>query len=67
MKKQEKEEKEESYHLVERSYGSFVRSVRLPIKIEEEKIKASYKDGILKIDMPKAEEAKKKEIKIKVE
>jgi len=67
LKKQEKEEKEESYHLVERSYGSFVRSVRLPIKIEEEKIKASYKDGILKIDMPKAEEAKKKEIKIKVE
>jgi HSP20 family protein len=66
-KKQEKEEKEESYHSVERSYGSFVRSVRLPVKIEEDKIKASYKDGILKIDMPKAEEAKKKEIKIKVE
>lgn len=66
-KKEEKEEKEESYHLVERSYGSFVRSVRLPVKIEEDKIKASYKDGILKITMPKAEEAKKKEIKIKIE
>jgi HSP20 family protein len=66
-KKQEKEEKEADYHLVEREYGSFVRSVRLPKGVQGDKISASYKDGILKIALPKSEEAKKKEIRIKVE
>ena len=66
-KKQEKEEKEADYHLVERSYGSFFRSVRLPKEVQGDKINASYKDGILRITLPKSEEAKKKEIKIKVE
>ena len=66
-KKQEREEKEAGYHLVERSYGSFVRSVQLPKEVQGDKISASYKDGILKIALPKSEEAKKKEIRIKVE
>lgn len=66
-KKQEKEEKEEGYHLIERSYGSFTRSVRLPKDIESDKISASFKNGVLKVVLPKTEEAKKKEIKIKVE
>lgn len=66
-KKQEKEEKEEGYHLIERSYGSFTRSIRLPQEVQSEKINASYKNGVLKITLPKSEEAKKKEIKIKVE
>jgi HSP20 family protein len=66
-KKQEKEEKEADYHLVERSYGSFTRLVQLPKEVQSDKISASYKDGILKITLPKSEEAKKKEIKIKVE
>lgn len=66
-KKQEKEEKEENYHLIERSYGSFFRSVRLPREVQSEKINASYKNGILKVTLPKSEEARKKEIKIKVE
>ena len=66
-KKQEREEKEADYHLVERSYGSFVRSVQLPKEVQGDKISASYKDGILKIALPKSEEAKKKEIRIKVE
>jgi HSP20 family protein len=66
-KKQEKEEKEADYHLVERSYGSFTRSVQLPKEVQSEKINASYKNGILKITLPKSEEAKKKEVKIKVE
>jgi HSP20 family protein len=65
-KMQEKEEKEEGYHLVERSYGSFTRSIRLPREIQSEKINASYKNGVLKITLPKTEEAKKKEVKIKV-
>lgn len=65
-KRQEKEEKEEGYHLVERNYGSFTRSIRLPREIQNEKISASYKDGVLRITLPKTEEAKKKEVKIKV-
>ena len=66
-KRQEKEEKEADYHLVERSYGSFIRSVQLPREVQGDKISASYKNGILKITLPKSEEAKKKEIKIKAE
>ena len=66
-KKQEKEEKETDYHLIERSYGSFTRLVQLPKEVQSDKISASYKSGILKITLPKSEEAKKKEVKIKVE
>ena len=66
-KKHEREEKEENYHLVERSYGSFARSIRLPNEVQSDKINASYKNGVLKIVLPKSEEAKKKEIKIKVQ
>ncbi len=66
-KKQEKEEKEQNYHLVERSYGVFTRSIRLPADVQTDKIKASYKNGILAVTLPKSEEAKKKEVKIKVE
>jgi HSP20 family protein len=66
-KKQEREEKEESYHLVERSYGSFARSIRLPNEVQSDKINASYKNGVLKVVLPKSEEAKKKEVKIKVQ
>ena len=66
-KKQEKEEKDENYHFVERSYGSFIRSVRLPGQVQGDKVKASYKDGVLKVALPKSEEARKKEIKIKVD
>jgi HSP20 family protein len=66
-KKQEKEEKEENYHFIERSYGSFSRSIRLPREVQSDKIDASYKNGVLKVTLPKSEEAKKREIKIKVE
>jgi len=66
-KKQEKEEKEEDFHLVERNYGSFSRSVRIPAEVESNKIKASYKNGILTITLPKSEKVKAKEVKIKVE
>jgi HSP20 family protein len=66
-KSQEKEEKEEDHHLVERSYGSFSRSVRIPAEVESNKIKASYKNGILAITLPKSEKVKAKEVKIKVE
>ncbi len=66
-KKQEKEEKAENYHLLETRYGAFSRSVRLPAEIDEKKVDASYKQGILKISLPKKEEAKPKKIKVKVE
>lgn len=65
-KKQEKEEKDTDFHRVERSYGSFERSFTLPMSVRSEKIDASYKDGILSITLPKAEEAKPKEIEVKV-
>jgi len=65
-KKQEREEKEENYHLVERSYGSFARSIRLPNEVQSDKINASYKNGVLKVVLQKSEGAKKKEVKIKV-
>ena len=65
-KKQEREEKEADYHLVERSYGAFTRSVQLPKEVQSDKISAFYKNGVLKITLPKSEEVQKKGIKIKV-
>jgi HSP20 family protein len=64
--KKEEEVKEEDYYYSERSYGSFSRSLNLPAKVQAEKIKASFKNGILEIHLPKAEESKPKEVKIEV-
>ena len=66
-KKEEKEVKEKNYHRIERSYGSFQRSVSLPAGVQADKAKATYKDGVLHITVPKTEEAKPKQIKINVE
>jgi len=66
-KKEEKEINKENYHRVERSYGSFQRSLSLPTGVQSDKTKATYKDGVLTITIPKAEEAKPKTIKINVE
>ena len=66
-KRQEKEEKEENYRLIGRSYGTFSRSVSLPRDVKNDKVSASYKDGVLRVVLPKSEETKKREIKIKVE
>jgi HSP20 family protein len=65
-KKSEEEEKDEQHHFVERYYGSFQRSFRLPVSVQKEKIEATFEKGILKIMLPKTEEARKKEIEIKV-
>jgi len=59
-KKVEKEEKDRYYHRVERRYGSFCRSVRLPARVKDEKINAAFKDGILTITLPKVEAEVKK-------
>ena len=63
-KKQEKKEEGESFHRLERSYGSFTRSFTLPSGVKAEDIKAAFKDGVLEVSMPKAEEAKPKKIAI---
>ena len=65
-RKQEKEMKGKRYHRVERSYGRFVRSFTLPDVIDEEKVKAEFKDGILNLALPKSEKAKPKAIEVKV-
>jgi HSP20 family protein len=62
----ENEVKEENYHRVERSYGSFTRTFALPSSINADKVTAEYKDGLLTLTMPKREEAKPKTIKINV-
>ncbi len=62
----EKDVKEENYHRIERSYGSFHRSFTLPQTVDREGIKASYKEGVLKVVLPKKEEVKPKQIKIDV-
>jgi len=64
-KKSEREEKKENYHLVERSYGSFSRSLSMPVAVDADKIEANYKKGVLTITCPKKEEAKPKAIEIK--
>ena len=64
-KKHEKEDKGEDYHRVERRFGSFNRSFRIPGKVESDKIDASYKDGVLKVLLPKAEGTESKKIVIK--
>ncbi len=62
----EKETKEDNYHRIERTYGSFARSFSLPNSIDAEKVAAEYKDGLLTLTLPKREEAKPKTIKINV-
>lgn len=63
-RKFEKESDGKSYHRVERSYGQFVRSFSLPNNVDREKIKADFADGLLKIELPKREDAKPRTIKI---
>jgi HSP20 family protein len=65
-RKFEKEVKEQSYHRVERSYGTFTRTFSLPNSVDSDKVVANFKDGVLTLTMPKKEEAKPKTIKISV-
>jgi len=64
---QQKEEENEKFRRVERSYGSFRRSFTLPENVKEENIKASYNDGILTVELPKTAERKPETKKITVE
>lgn len=66
-KKVERESKEHRWHIVERSYGSFTRSIALPASVDAQKTKAAYKDGVLTIVLPKRPEEQARKIEIKVE
>jgi HSP20 family protein len=58
------EVKEDNYYRQERSYGKFERAFALSVEVDPDKIKADYKDGVLKIDIPKAEENKPRQVTI---
>lgn len=65
-KKSERDEKKDTYHLVERSYGSFERSFTLPDSADQDKIAANFNKGVLRIVVPKRAEAVKAEKKIPI-
>jgi HSP20 family protein len=65
-KKSEEEKKDANFYRLERSFGSFCRSFTLPTPVEADKIKASFKDGILKVTLPKSEKVKPQEIPINI-
>jgi HSP20 family protein len=60
------EAREENYHRIERWSGPFERHIKLPIPVQADRIRASYRDGVLEVRLPKLEEAKPREIKIEV-
>ena len=65
-RKFEEETKRDNYHRVERTYGEFMRSFTLPTFVDFAKIGAEFKDGILMLTLPKREEAKPKQIEVKI-
>ena len=66
-RKFEKEEENKKYHRIERAYGSFMRSFALPQDAAGDKINAEFKDGVLKVHLPKSAEAKPKSIDVKID
>lgn len=65
-KKKEEEDEGKDYYRSERVYGAFVRSLALPAEINPDKVRATFRNGVLEIRLPKSEQAKKKEIKVNV-
>jgi HSP20 family protein len=65
-RRKEKEEKGKKFHRVERSYGTFLRTFTVPPDADETKIDAEFKEGLLKVHLPKSEKAKPKTIDVKV-
>src|SRR5881628_3147867 len=65
-RRQEKEEKTKKFHRIERAYGSFLRTFTVPDNIDEAKVSAEFKDGVLNVHLPKTEKAKHKAIEVKV-
>lgn len=65
-KKQESEEKQKDYYRMERSYGSFQRTIPLPVDVDRDKVEATFKNGLLTVTLPKTQEAMKQAKKIEV-
>lgn len=65
-RKRDTEVKDDQYHRVERSYGAFTRSFSLPTRIDTEKVRAEFKDGVLSITLPVKAEAKPRQIEVAV-
>ena len=65
-RKQEKEEKGKKFHRIERSYGKFVRRLAVPSDVDEQKIGAEFKEGVLNVHLPKSVTAKPRSIDIKI-
>jgi len=65
-RKQEKEEKGKKFHRMERYYGSFLRTFTVPDNVDDTKVRAEFKDGVLNVHLPKTEKAKPKAIEVKV-
>lgn len=63
---QEKEEKGKKFHKIERSFGRFVRRVAVPSDVDQQKVSAQFKDGVLSVHMPKSESAKPKSVDVKI-
>lgn len=66
-RKQEKEEKGKKFHRVERFYGSFMRSFTLPNNVDAAKVKATFKDGVLNLSLPKTAKSKPKATEVKIQ
>lgn len=62
----EKEENDKKFHRIERAYGSFARNFMLPEDVDESKVAADFKDGVLKVHVPKSKKAKPQSIEIKI-
>ena len=62
----EDQAKDQKFLYVERAYGQFERLVQLPMAVQTDKVKATYRDGVLQITLPKAEELKSREVKIDI-
>jgi HSP20 family protein len=65
-RKQEKEEKGKRFHRIERAYGQFERRLALPSEVDPQKVAAEFKDGVLRVHLPKSASAKPKAIEVKV-
>jgi len=65
-RRHEKEEKGRKFHRVERAYGRFMRRLELPMDVDEKKVAAEFRDGVLNVHLPKARDAKPHSIDVKV-
>jgi HSP20 family protein len=66
-RRQEKEEKGKRFHKIEREYGRFVRRFAMPTDVDADKVRAEFKEGVLKVFLPKATTALPKQIDVKID